>query len=116
MSVAEYVSLSLDAALFPLVIILTVMIYAFFFIMAAALAVFAVGVPVCLVLWGIAELRFNPRWPKPKTVLQIIFWVTAIGAMFAAPYFITPKSWEAVACLAALIALFAYFQCVVRDR
>jgi len=110
----DHASAALQAIIFIPVAIALAMIYAMAFIMAVCAVLFVVGVPICLVLWGVAELRFNPRWPSGKTVLRATFWIIALGIAFASPYLIHNRGWDALAALGLLLALFTYNQVVER--
>lgn len=48
------------------------------------------------------------RWAKP------IIWIIVIAALFAAPYFVHHRGWDALVALLALLAAFTYLQCVER--
>lgn len=112
----EFVAFAILTLLWPLILLaallLTILQYAFVYVALPALGLIAIAALLAGAVWTVRELIFAPILQK----LKIIAWIAAFAAMVAAPYFITPKSWEAVAYLAALIAFFAYFQCVVRDR
>ena len=110
----DHASAALQAIIFIPVAIALAMIYAMAFIMAVCAVLFVVGVPICLVLWGVAELRFNPRWPSGKTVLRVTFWIIALGIAFALPYLIHNRGWDAAAALGYVLALFTYNQVVER--
>lgn len=42
--------------------------------------------------------------------LKAMLWIAALGAMFAAPYLVHHRGWDAFAALVALLAFFTYNQ------
>lgn len=72
------------------------------YIVVAALAAVALaftGAAICGLLTGPIRQR-----------LKVLAWIVGICAMFALPYVITPRGWDAVAALVVLLAAFTYNQ------
>ena len=102
----EAVWLILQALLWPVVLIIAAIAAAINFLLpwVALLA----GAAVVLTIIGLAIGAFfsSSIWGK----LKIIAWIIGLSAMFAAPYFIHNRGWDAFVALGLLLAGFTYNQ------
>lgn len=102
----EAVWFVLQTLLWPVVLIIAAIAAAINFLLpwAALLA----GAAVALAIIGLAIGAFfsSSIWGK----LKIIAWIIALSAMFAAPYVIHNRGWDAFVALGLLLVGFTYNQ------
>lgn len=97
----------INVTIVPIIIVTA---FALMTLFAAIVAAGIVSIPILGASWLIAEICFGQRGAKLRTVLTIAAWIIALGAMFAAPYLVHNRGWDALAALGALLALFTYNQ------
>ena len=105
----EAVLFFLMTLLWPVALIITVILSVISFFLPYIVAVAGAAVALGMIGTAICGLITGTPWQRLKIFIGII----GFGVMFAAPFFIHHRGWDALAALLALLAAFIYVQCVI---
>jgi len=102
----EFIWFCLQVLFWPVVLVVAAIASAIGFLLPYIVAVVGIALAFVIVAGAISGLISSSIWGK----LKILAWIIALGTMFALPYLVHHRGWDALAALIALLAFFIYNQ------
>jgi hypothetical protein len=104
--VIEFIWFCLQALLWPVVLVIAAIASVVGFLLPYIAAVVGIALALVIVATAIGGLVTGSIWDR----LKVLAWIVAMGTMFALPYLVHNRGWDALGALVALIAFFTYNQ------